>query len=83
MAMSALYPLIVKACSRPRLLKKSSLVSAAEKYAFGIEIFIFGKGFLTQISRRCVQKGVFLLVNDQAVLDDRVLQQNRRKPSFP
>ena len=40
----------------PILLKKSAMVSAAEKYASEIEIFTFGRGFQTQISRSSVQK---------------------------
>ncbi|MGB7649553.1 MAG: hypothetical protein WBM22_29280, partial [Pseudomonas fluorescens] len=62
---------------RPILLKKSGLVSAAEKYASEIEIFTFGRGFQAQISSSTVQKKAFSLVNDQAVLDDRLFQQNR------
>ncbi|EJM64580.1 hypothetical protein PMI29_03016 [Pseudomonas sp. GM49] len=42
----------------PILLKKSTMVSAAEKYASEIEICTFGSGFRTQISRSSVQKGV-------------------------
>jgi hypothetical protein len=44
---------------RPILLKKSGLVSAVEKYASEIEIFTFGRGFQTQISRSSVQKRRF------------------------
>jgi hypothetical protein len=40
-------------------LKKSGLVSAAEKYASEIEIFTFGRGFQAQISRSSVQKRRF------------------------
>jgi len=39
---------------RPILLKKSAMVSAAEKYASDIEIFTFSRGFQTQISRSSV-----------------------------
>jgi hypothetical protein len=42
--------------NRPILLKKSTMVSAAEMYASEIEIFTFGRGFRTQISRSSVQK---------------------------
>ena len=35
------------------------MVSAAEKYAFEIEIFTFGRDYWTQISRSSVQKGRF------------------------
>lgn len=42
--------------NRPILLKKSIMVSTAEKYASEIEIFTFGRGFQTQISRSSVQK---------------------------
>ena len=37
------------------------MVSAAEKYASEIEIFTFGRGFQTQISRCSVQKRRFHL----------------------
>ncbi|MVF49827.1 hypothetical protein F9Z43_10945 [Pseudomonas monteilii] len=40
-------------------MKKSTMVSAAEKYASEIEIFTFGRGFRTQISRSSVQKRRF------------------------
>jgi len=45
--------------NRPILLKKSTMVSAAEKYASEIEISTFGRGFRTQISRSSVQKRCF------------------------
>ncbi len=45
--------------NRPILLKKSTMVCAAEKYASEIEIFTFGRGFRTQISRSSVQKRRF------------------------
>jgi hypothetical protein len=57
---------------RPILLKKSTMVSSAEKYASGIEIFTFGRGFRTEISRSSVQKKAFSLVNDQADWADRL-----------
>jgi hypothetical protein len=41
------------------LLKKSDMVSTAEKYALEIEIFISCRGFSTQISRSCAQKRHF------------------------
>ncbi|CAI8904148.1 conserved hypothetical protein [Pseudomonas sp. IT-P171] len=44
---------------RPILLKKSTMVSAAEKYASEIEIFTFDRGFGAQISRSSVQKRRF------------------------
>ena len=44
---------------RPILLKKSAMVFAAEKYASEIEIFTFGRGFQTQISRSSVQNRRF------------------------
>jgi hypothetical protein len=44
---------------RPIPLKKSAMVSSAEKYASEIEIFTFGRGFRTQISRSGVQKRRF------------------------
>ncbi|MND75398.1 hypothetical protein D3C80_670130 [compost metagenome] len=43
-------------CFWPILLKKSSMVCASEKYALEIEIFTFGRGFRTRISRSSVQK---------------------------
>jgi hypothetical protein len=53
------------------------MVSTAEKYASEIEIFSFGRGFQTRISRSSVQKMAFSMVNGQAVLDDRLFQHNR------
>ncbi|WP_238543142.1 hypothetical protein [Pseudomonas sp. GM78] len=44
---------------RPILLKKSAMVSTAEKYALEIEIFTLCRGFRTQISRSCAQKRRF------------------------
>jgi hypothetical protein len=41
-------------CFWPIVLKKSAMVSAAEKYASEIEIFTFVRGFQTQISRSSV-----------------------------
>jgi hypothetical protein len=46
-------------CFWPILLKKSAMVSSAEKYASEIEIFAFGRGFRTRISRSSVQKRRF------------------------
>jgi len=43
----------------PILLKKSAMVCASEKYAPEIEIFTFGRGFRTRISRSSVQKRRF------------------------
>jgi hypothetical protein len=40
----------------PIVLKKSVMVSTAEKYASEIEIFTFGRGFQTRISRSSVEK---------------------------
>lgn len=45
--------------SRQILLKKSAMVSTAEKYAFEIEIFTLNRGFRAQISHSCVQKKAF------------------------
>jgi hypothetical protein len=42
----------------PIPLKKSAMVSTAEKYASEIEIFSFGRGFQTRISCSSVQNGV-------------------------
>jgi hypothetical protein len=44
---------------RPILLKKSAMVSTAEKYASEIEIFTFGRDYWTQISRSSMQKRSF------------------------
>ena len=46
-------------CFRPILLKKSAMVSTAEKYALEIEIFTLSRGFRAQISHSCVQKRRF------------------------
>jgi hypothetical protein len=46
-------------CFWPILLKKSAMVSTAEKYAFEIEIFTLSRGFRAQISRSCAQKRHF------------------------
>jgi hypothetical protein len=43
----------------PIVLKKSAMVCASEKYASEIEIFTFGRGFQTLISRSSVQKRRF------------------------
>ena len=43
----------------PILLKKSAVVSTAEKYALQIEIFTLSRGFRTQISRSYAQKSRF------------------------
>ncbi|WP_448145493.1 hypothetical protein [Pseudomonas silesiensis] len=40
-------------------MKKSAMVSTAEKYALEIEIFTLNRGFLAQISRRGAQKRFF------------------------
>jgi len=40
-------------------LKKSAMVSTAEKYALEIEIFTLSRGFRAQISRSCAQKKHF------------------------
>ena len=48
-----------KVRNRPILLKKSAMVSTAEKYAFEIEIFTLSRGFRAQISRSCAQKRHF------------------------
>jgi hypothetical protein len=44
---------------RPILLKKSAMVSTAEKYALEIEIFTLSRGFQAQISRSCTQRRDF------------------------
>jgi hypothetical protein len=43
----------------PILLKKSAIVSTAEKYALEIEIFALCRGFRAKISHRCAQKRRF------------------------
>jgi hypothetical protein len=48
-----------KVSNRPILLKKSAIVSTAEKYALEIEIFTLSRGFQAQISRSCTQKRDF------------------------
>ncbi|TWS08142.1 hypothetical protein FJD35_23540 [Pseudomonas mandelii] len=40
-------------------MKKSAMVSTAEKYALEIEIFTLSRGFRAQISHSCVQKRRF------------------------
>ncbi|MND82846.1 hypothetical protein [Pseudomonas sp. BF-R-30] len=62
---------------RPILLKKSAMVSTAEKYAFEIEIYILSRGFRAQISRSGAQKKAFSAVSMRAVWKDRLFQQNR------
>ncbi len=52
-------PPFVTGFKRPILLKKSAMVSTVEKYALEIEIFTFGRGLRTQISRSSVQKRRF------------------------
>ena len=44
---------------RPILLKKSAMVSTAEKYALEIEICTLSKGLRAQISRSCAKKRRF------------------------
>jgi hypothetical protein len=46
-------------CFWPILLKKSAMVSTAEKLALEIEIFTFCREFRAQISRSCAQKRHF------------------------
>jgi hypothetical protein len=53
------------------------MVCASEKYASEIEIFTFGRGFPGADFTQQRAKKAFSLVNDQAVLDDRIFQQNR------
>ncbi|ARD14208.1 hypothetical protein B7R56_13355 [Pseudomonas savastanoi pv. retacarpa] len=50
---------MLKGCNGSILLKKSAMVSKAEKYASELEIFAWGRGFRVQISRRCAQKRHF------------------------
>jgi hypothetical protein len=58
-ASGPLLALVANACFWPIVLKKSPMVSSAEKYASEIEIFTFGRSFRTQISRSSVQKRRF------------------------
>jgi hypothetical protein len=44
---------------RPILLKKSAMVSTAEKYALEIEIFTLIRGLRVQVSRSSAQKRRF------------------------
>jgi|GEM_PF-2622612 len=46
-------------CFWPILLKKSAMVSTAEKYRFEIEIFTLSRGFRARISHRSAQKRRF------------------------
>ena len=50
---------VMKGRNRPILLKKSAMVSTAEKYALEIEIFPLCRGFRAQISHSCAQKRRF------------------------
>ncbi|ANJ58441.1 hypothetical protein PMA3_26060 [Pseudomonas silesiensis] len=43
----------------PILLKKSAIISTAEKYALEIEILTLSRAFRAQISRSCAQKRRF------------------------
>lgn len=56
------------------------MVCTSEQYASEVEIFTFGRGFRTRVSRSSVTKKAFSPVNDQAVWADRRFQQNRPKP---
>lgn len=51
---------MLSARSQPTLLKKSALVTTAEKLAFEIEILKSGRGLRAQISRSDAQKDVFI-----------------------
>lgn len=65
-------PPLVTGSNRPIVLKKSAMVSTAEKYALEIEIFTLNRGFWAQISRSGAQKRLF----QQAVGKDRLFQHN-------
>ncbi len=55
----------------PILLKKSAMVSTAEKYVLEIEIFTLNSGFWGQISRSSAQKWRFQrLVFEQSARTD-------------
>lgn len=45
--------------NRPILLKKAAMICAIEKHASETEIFTFGRGFRTRISRSSVKKDGF------------------------
>ena len=53
----------LRPCSKvsfwPILLKKSTVVSTAEKYVLEIEIFTLNRGYRAQISRSCAQEKHF------------------------
>jgi hypothetical protein len=53
------YQPIMEGRNRPILLKKSGMVSPAERYVLEIEIFTFNRGFWAQISRSSAQKRCF------------------------
>ena len=50
---------VTRGRNRPILLKKSAVVSTAEKYVSEIEIFTLSRGFRAQISRSCAQEKHF------------------------
>lgn len=53
------------------------MVSTAKKYAPEIEIFTFGRGFPDADFKQQPAKMAFSLGIGQAVVDDRLFQQNR------
>jgi hypothetical protein len=51
--------LLLRGSNGSILLKKSAMVYVSEKYVSEIEIFTFGRGFRTRVSRSSVQKRRF------------------------
>jgi hypothetical protein len=60
----------------PIVMKKSAMVSTAEKYALDIDIFTLSRAFRAQISRSCAQKRYFSTVSTRAAWKDRLFQHN-------
>jgi hypothetical protein len=53
------------------------VASTAEKYALEIEVLTFGSSFRAQISRKQCVNMAFSPVNIQAILANRLFQQNQ------
>jgi hypothetical protein len=58
------------------------MVFAVERYASEIDVFAFGRGFPDANFTQQLAKKAFSPVNEQAVLDDRLFQQNRPISTF-
>lgn len=69
--------MFANSCNGSILLKKSTMVSTAEKYALEIEIFTLSRGFRARISRSCAQKKAFSAVSTRAIWKDRLFQHNQ------